>query len=497
MKLKTLRLIDILPLPAIYYDARKDYHMPDDRSGWVAINERHLSTELLLRGFNPAPGNGDVIPEVHEAVNRIQKTHHVDFVGRLAGWERGFYQTDNGRMLITESTKLIQPVEGEWDMLQGVLERMLGDVQLPYLYGWLKTALEALHAHRPRTGQALVLCGPKNAGKNLLCKLITAMFGGRVAKPYQFMTGKTSFNYDLFEAATLAIEDESGSREFSVRQKFADAIKDITANEAQRCHRKYGDPVTLHPCWRLVISLNDEPERMLVLPPIGPDIEDKMTLFKVQRADMPMHTSTTRERDAFWSRLMNDLPGFLHFLNQWQIPAELRDERFGVTHFHHRELVAGLQEFSPEDKLRDLINEIIFGSGKPVRPWIGKAEELRSELRKCSRHQREVDEILTNSNSCGTYLGRLRTRYPDRYKGALIEGHTRWTIEPEGIWRGFSPLPSIERITRIKGGGIDVAGDDYKAQEAAAIARVAEVEADRIAASQRAADDATAGADAA
>ena len=52
----------------------------------------------------------------------------------------------------------------------------------------------------------------------------------------------------------------------------------------------------------------------------------------------------------------------------------MRDERFGVKHFHHRELVAGLQEFSPEDKLRDLIDEIIFGPGKSVRPWIGKAE---------------------------------------------------------------------------------------------------------------------------
>ena len=497
MKLKTLRLLDVLPLSPIYYDGRKDYHIPNDHGGWVVVNERRLTSELLLRGYNPDFEDGDLIPEVAEAVNRIQKAHYADFVGKLAGWERGFYQTDNGRLLITESTKLIRPVEGDWGMLHEVLARMFGDRQLPYLYGWLKTALEALHAHRPRTGQALVLCGPKNAGKNLLCTLITKMFGGRMAKPYQFMMGKTPFNYDLFEAATLAIEDESGSRDIRLRQNFADAIKNITANEAQRCHRKYGDPVTLYPCWRLVISLNDEPERMLVLPPMGPDIEDKLILFKIQPGSMPVHTGTTTERDAFLVKLTSELPGFLHFLTHWQIPADKRDERFGVAHFHHTELLAGLQEFSPEDKLRDLIDEIIFGSGKPVRPWIGKAEELRSELRKCSRHQREVEEILVHANSCGTYLGRLKTRYPDRYKGALIEGHTRWTIEPKETGRGFSSMSSIERITRIKGGGIDAAGDDYAAQEATAITQGANAEADRFAASQRAADDATADADAA
>jgi hypothetical protein len=45
-------------------------------------------------------------------------------------------------------------------------------------------------------------------------------------------------------------------------------IKEICANTTQSAHPKNRNAVTLTPFWRLSISVNDEPEKLMILPPI-------------------------------------------------------------------------------------------------------------------------------------------------------------------------------------------------------------------------------------
>lgn len=56
---------------------------------------------------------------------------------------------------------------------------MFGDVQLPYVYGWIKKSLEMFQSGSWMAGQVLVLCGEPGAGKNLLASLLQMLFGGR------------------------------------------------------------------------------------------------------------------------------------------------------------------------------------------------------------------------------------------------------------------------------------------------------------------------------
>ena len=72
--------------------------------------------------------------------------------------------------------------------------------QTPYFYGWLKQGLHQFYNRRWSQGQVLAMAGPKHSGKSLTQFLITEMFGGREAKPFMFMTGRTDFNSELFEA---------------------------------------------------------------------------------------------------------------------------------------------------------------------------------------------------------------------------------------------------------------------------------------------------------
>ena len=150
------------------------------------------------------------------------------------------------------------------------------------------------------------------------------MLGGRVARPYQWIIGSTTFNADLFEAEHLMIADEVPFQDLASRRVFGSKIKDISVNSIQTCHGKFVNAIHLMPCWRLTISLNDEYENLLMLPPLDASLKDKMMLFKVQQAKMPMPCNSPVERASFWDAILKELPGFIDFLQNWEIPG--RDE---------------------------------------------------------------------------------------------------------------------------------------------------------------------------
>ena len=109
----------------------------------------------------------------------------------------------------------------------------------------MKVALSSLRAGGPRVGQALVLVGERDCGKSLLQKIITQLLGGRMAKPFLYMSGQTAFNGNLFGAEHLSIEDEQPYTDIKSRRNFGAKIKEIVAIDDQNSHKKFRDGVTL------------------------------------------------------------------------------------------------------------------------------------------------------------------------------------------------------------------------------------------------------------
>ena len=271
------------------------------------------------------------------------------------------------RILVTTSPKLIEPIFGDWPTIEALIKNLLSDGrydQRVYVYAWLKFACEALRAGRKRPGPALVLAGPRNSGKSLLQNLFTEILGGRAAKPYRYMSGRTDFNAELFGAEHLMIEDETPSTDIRSRRTLGTNIKAFAVNKSQSCHAKGRQAITLSPFWRLSISLNDEPEDLMILPPISDSEEDsigdKIILLRARKAEMPMKTEELSEFDAFWETLISELPAFCHFLDCWQVPEELRHSRFGFKVWQHPELLLALDALAPETRLLSFIDETIF-----------------------------------------------------------------------------------------------------------------------------------------
>ncbi len=440
-------------LPPFYYDpaSQKDFFVSDSKGGWVRVRAGTVQLKLRQLGFNHKKMPDEALSEVEHAMLTIQTEHNLDHVGPLAGYKAGYHPEFRG--LVTSSPVFIEPVPGDWPILRQVMENLFGEQQLPYVFGWLKVSLEMYRFQRPLPGQAFVMCGPAGAGKNLFRLLISILLGGanRVRHPYQFMTGGTTFNSDMFGGETLAIEDESESRDIRARREFGSSIKMIVANEDHRCHRKYCEAVTLRPLWRIVISLNDDPERIMVLPPMDEDIADKIMLFKVRKRPMPMPTNTAEQRAAFQATLEGELPAFVDFLEKWQISSQDKSERFGIREFHHEEILDALTRTAPEYHLLDMIDEVLFGDPKTSRVWDNKAEVLARALKdKDGPCAHDARKLLGHPNTCGTYLGRLLRKEPGRFGKRIVNGHTIWTIQPPRNSAGGSKKISLEALGRLK-----------------------------------------------
>jgi hypothetical protein len=251
------------------------------------------------------------------------------------------------------------------------------------------------------------------------------------------MSGRTAFNAELFGAEHLMIEDEAASTNISARRDFGARIKDFTVNTVQSCHAKNRQAISLEPFWRVSVSLNDEPENLLILPPFDESLIDKVILLKVSKAPLPMPTHTQKEREEFLQTLCAELPAFLGLLTRWEIPEHQKCERFGVRHFHHPELLEALNDLAPETKLMALI-ELAFQEGTFAESGFDATAEQLQMLLLASPHSCEAKRLLDWTNALGTYLGRLAKRHPDRVKYIRTSTARAWRLEPP------PPPPPVE-----------------------------------------------------
>lgn len=413
-------------LEAYYDDGSKDFIVRAPNNDYTRLNEGSLRRQLKQRGYCDVSPEKGALSEIQHRIAEIQMHHCVRYAAPLAGYNAGSIDVDGRLILVTESPRIIQPANGSCNVIHSFVENLLGD-QVDYFWAWLKIAYTCLLTGKHRPGQALVIAGERDCGKSLLQKIITQVLGGRAAKPYSWMSGATDFNKHLFMAEHLVIDDEAASTNLQKRRTFGAYLKQVTGLLMQQCHGKHQTPLTLYPLWRLSISLNDEPENMLVLPPVDTSLEDKVILLKATRAALPMPTTSHEERERFWNTLVSELPALLYDLAEWEIPDELHGGRFGVRHYHHPDLIAALRELSPEMQLLSLIDEALFEGGDIKSPLAVRSEELAGKLRD-SEYANEARQVLSFYRACGTYLGRLAKTHPHRIKAHREKGVSYWVI---------------------------------------------------------------------
>lgn len=406
------------------------YWMTNFDGDWQKEDDSHLKRYLECRIFD---GIDDSKTMQWMIKNYILEVHHklsVHYAGPLAGYKRGVHRVCGNRVLVTREAEPIRPRMGKWPNLQKLIEEMLQD-QTKYFYGWLKSGQRALKAGPPfRPGQALSMVGPGGCGKSLLQNLLTEVWGGRHCKPYKFMRGKTDFNSEHLGTEHLMIEDDAAATDLRSRREIGAAIKAFVANETHVMFTKKKEPIMMMPFWRVSITLNDEPENLMVLPPLDKSLVDKITILKAHPTKIHYDEGSEEARKEWRMKLSAELPAFLSFIASWRVPDDLRDIRYGIKAYQHPDVLDALSELSPQLRLLTLIDALVPWDTHG-NAWEGTAATLEELLLTNDRVGR-MDRLMTFNNACGAYLSRLAEEKPNRVQIAKrANGRCVWRIHPQ------------------------------------------------------------------
>ncbi len=414
-----------ISLPELYYDSRTgNFWLKLASARFLELGARDIKIHLMRAGQRTDMENDIGLRNGDEMLADVQVDRFVDFAGPLAGHRAGIFHAPGGkRVLVTSEISPVQPKAGDCTKLDRFFGQLFGD-QTRFILLWLKCAWESLTRGDFQPGQMLALCGPPGCGKSLFQALVTEILGGRSAKPYRYMTGQTHFNSDLAKAEHLMIEDENARVNFSARREFGTAIKNWTVNTDISIHAKGREAVNLPIFRRMTLSVNNEPENLMILPPVDASIADKLALIKCSPAKVG------DDRKKTWDGLVRELPALVAMLRRLQIPREWRDDRFRVKAYHNPELLEALGETSEENRLESLIEEVIFSSNKKADEFEGTAVELEQALRN-SPFCFAVDRLLSFPSACGTYLARLAAKQPERIQSHKNRGRTIWLIKKD------------------------------------------------------------------
>jgi hypothetical protein len=424
-------------LDLYWLDGDGDRYLVRTKTGWSKWPKTMINKKMRAvpgRFIALRPREGEENSEADRVLLYTMEHRAIDhFMPGLAGHKAGVYTVNNERILVTKSTDYIDPVEGEWATIKALIEDRLGETQSKFFHSWMKKSYESLVYGGPgnfQPGQALILSGGAGSGKSRLQhQLITPMLGNRSADPGAYMFGRTDFNSEMIRAEHLLMEDPQSTTLTKDRVFFGEMIKAVVVNDMQRIHPKGKDAMDAAPFWRLTISVNDDPDKMRVLPLITPDIEDKLMIFKVESVPLPMPTGTLEERKAFREKISEELSAYAHWLiNEWEVPEDIRADRFGVKHYHDATLRGDLFDDTPASEFLSLIDAAEFtkeGEFSSMKLWHLPAEYNAYSSRNLWKHK-----AITLEANCARLLSRLRQDEPDRIDKGNTNTWKGWVISP-------------------------------------------------------------------
>lgn len=415
------------PFPA-YYEHRNGHYLLDAEHGWTQFGKDDIRQHMRSCGWDDNRDARTKLSKLDKEILRIQTINKVDHAGPVAGHRKGLATMGGCRILVTNTFTPLTPRPGEWPLWKACTGNLLGRVdplQVSIFYSWCQVYLRSLETGIFMPGQVIFFVGPHNCGKSFVQNMLTMLFGGRSANPWQWISGATEFNSEMFGSEHLQIEDPPVSR-ISDRLDFSSKIKQLTVNQIQPCHGKCRDIVTVQPHWRVTGSVNDEPYNIRAIPPIDDSTSDKIDIFKCAANSIPCTSNVIEEREKFRLAVEDELPAFAYFLlNEWHIPDALKSGRFGITHYQHPELLSEINSNSPEFDLLSTIDENgIFEKDKWV--WVGTVKDLCNSFRTCD--DGEAQKLASSERSLALKLASLARKYPLRCQFKKSNGKRLWII---------------------------------------------------------------------
>lgn len=229
------------------------------------------------------------------------------------------------------------------------------------------------------------------------------------------------------------MDDDASERDFKSRQSLGQKIKKLAVADTVSLHGKGRDAITVKTFARISICINDDPQDLMVLPPMEDSVREKFELLKIRPATFPAMEHAD-DFARFKAKLVGELPAFLHYLETvFKVPAALKSARYGVKNWQHPELLLDLEALHPWQRLMELVDHC-----EPWRPkdadggrgagevWEGTVQDLEDVLR--DRAQSRAQSVLRGVQGTGMDLHCAMQRLPRRIAKRQSMGRTIWIV---------------------------------------------------------------------
>jgi hypothetical protein len=432
----------------LFFDGERYYRKENDGCYGTLCREDAL-LHLAVHGYNLKREDGSPSP-ADFALHKLQSENRVAFAGPICGRSVGLYTMNEARVLCTSSPSTMETKEGPFPRITAYIESFLGAGKTPLavqqrdiLEAWIKLGRVAVkNPHRYLPGQILTIVGPANCGKSMFQKLfLTPAFGGRVANPGQWLVGKTTFNSEMWGAEHLALGDSKLGRTGAEREDFRDALKEIVASPDYPFHPKNKPARTMTPIWRISMTTNMESSSLNHLPAMNGSFDDKIIILQGYSPDVSFWDENDPEgRLRFEAGIKEELPAYFHYIDNKEIPSNLKKGRFGVTEWHHPEILAKMILNTPKQYAEYAVEKWITEIAKSTDPVAAKQKTITmhaGDIFKAVDHDDSLSEAnCKNALALGHLLAEMSEKEP--WLGSLVTkrvgNHNAWEFKLD-CWR--------------------------------------------------------------
>lgn len=353
----------------------------------------------------------------------------IQWSGSIAGHQQGLTRDIDGKpILILSEAQQPAPAPGECPLITDLICQAFQNTEpMEVFMSWLAGRYRAVRDHTHIPSPMLIMAGEVNSGKSLIAWIAAQVLGGRTANPYSAWAGGMMWNDDLVGAELLLVDDCAGSTDMRARRNFGAAFKESMYPHIVQLRKRHTSSVSVRPVWACIVCCNDTPESLQIIPPIDADMADKVILLHVTPIELPVDTSTPDGRKSLQDQIRAELPAFVHQLEGWVTPEELRDSRSGVKAWRDPDLLQAVDANSPAIRLESLITAAVDHRGIwHDLPREFTAIEIETRLTDVQSPVRDQSRALFHwHGACGAALSRLAKMERGVVELGSYDSHTK------------------------------------------------------------------------
>jgi len=372
----------------------------DGKYYWITNENRppfyetkeNFITRLTGMGLSMAKPKGKNMSEISEAIFWVNTQRRVDGVGPFIFSPERIVDHGGKRILNTSFIKPTAAAEnGEtenWPFLNEFFNRFFSPVkgapfsQLDVFLSWFQRFYHAITRYKKLSGHVMIISGPTGRGKTLLSHRIVGAAVGGHAPASDYLMGRTMFNKALSEAPLWTVDDTTSACSFADNRRFTEMLKRAAANPTVESHAKFFDAQEVEWLGRVMISLNEDPHSLTVVPQLDQSNMDKIIGLQVSQDSV---SDFGGDNDHIEKTISRELPFFLHWLDQVYVPPQdlLGGDRYGIKSWFHPVLQNAARDNSPIKVVMETIDLFckLYRACHPDKiMWQGTVAELLGDM---------------------------------------------------------------------------------------------------------------------